>query len=114
MRNTRLGLTPNPRMGGGTLDDDEIGDGEVIKRIACGGSGYGNTVDFVPEAVFGLSTVSGVVRGLRRILGMRAGRSGRRGSLDNSRVCRISIRRLEKGRDVKKDDDRRIAWEDEG
>jgi len=59
-------------MEGGTLDDVERGDGEVIKRRACGGSGYGNTVDFVSEVVDGLSAVSGVVRGLRRTMGMCA------------------------------------------
>ena len=72
MRDTRSGLTPSSKMGGGTLDDVEIGDGEVIKRRACEGSGYGNTVDFVPEVVIGVSTVSGVVRGLRRTIGMCA------------------------------------------
>ena len=72
MRNTLSGLTPSSKMGGGMLDDVDIGDGEVIKRRACGGSGYGNTVDFVPEAVFGLSAVRGVVRGLRRTIGMCA------------------------------------------
>jgi len=59
-------------MEGGTLDDVERGDGEVIKRRACGGSGYGKTVDFVSEVVDGLSAVSGVVRGLRRTMGMCA------------------------------------------
>ena len=72
MSNTRSELTPSSKMEGGTLDDVDMGDGEVIKRRACGGSGYGNAVDFVSEVACGLSAVSGVVRGLRRTMGMCA------------------------------------------
>ena len=45
-KNTRFGLTPSSNPVGGTLEDVEMGEGEVIRRRACGGSGYGNIVAF--------------------------------------------------------------------
>jgi hypothetical protein len=91
-----------------------MGDGEVIRRRACGGSGYGKIVCFEFEDGFEERVVSGVVSGLRRTMGICAVYKSRRSSWDSSRVGRSSVRRAGKGRDAKKEDDKCTMPDDEG
>jgi hypothetical protein len=88
------------------LDDVEMGDGEVIRRRACDGSGNGRTVCFELDACED-RVLSGVVSGLRRIMGICALYNSRRLSCDNSRVGRSSVTRAGEGIDARKEDDKR-------
>ena len=99
---------------GGILDDVEMGEGEVIRRRACGGSGHDNTAAFEFEDGYEARFVSGVVSGLRRIMGICAVYKSRRWSWDSSRVGRSSIKRTGKGIDARNEDDKRITCDDEG
>jgi hypothetical protein len=112
-KNTRFGLTPSSNPVGGILEDVEMGEGEVIRRRACGGSGYGNIAAFGFEDEYDERVVSGVVSGLRRIMGIWAVYKSRRSSWDSSRVDRSSIRRTGKGIDARSEDDKRITCDDE-
>ena len=69
-KNTRFGPSPSSKPVGGILEDVERGEGEVIRRRACGGSGYGNIAAFGFEDEYEERVVSGVVSGLRRIMGI--------------------------------------------
>jgi hypothetical protein len=91
-----------------------MGEGEVTRRRACGGSGYGNTAAFEFEDEYEARVVSGVVRGLRRIMGIWAVYKSRRSSCDSSRVGRTSIRRTGWGVDDRNEDGKRITCDDEG
>jgi len=112
-KNTRFGLTPSSNPVGGILEDVEMGEGEVIRRRACGGSGYGNIAAFGFEDEYEERVVSGVVSGLRRIMGIWDVYKSRRSSWDSSRVGRSSIRRTGKGIDARNEDDKRITCDDE-
>jgi hypothetical protein len=90
-----------------------MGEGEVIRRRACGGSGYGNIAAFGFEDECEERVVSGVVSGLRRIMGIWAVYKSRRSSWDSSRVGRSSIRRTGKGIDVRNEDGKRMTCDDE-
>ena len=115
MRKMRSGLTPRSNTVGGRLDDVEMGDGEVIKRKACGGSGNGKIVRFeFDECEEEERVVSGVVSGLRRIMGIRALYNSSKLSWDSSRVGRSSVRRSGEGIDVRKEDDKCITCDLEG
>lgn len=85
-----------------------MGDGEVIRRRAWGGSGNGKIVYFELDEC-GERVVRGVVSGLRRIMGICALYNSRRLSWDSSRVGRSSIRRTGEGIDARKEDDRCIT-----
>ena len=90
-----------------------MGEGEVIRRRACGGSGYGNIAAFGFKDEYEERVVSGVVSGLRRITGIWAVYKSRRLSWDSSRVGRSSIRRTGKGIDARNEDGKRITRDDE-
>jgi len=90
-----------------------MGEGEVIRRRACAGSGYGNIAVFGFEDEYEERVVSGVVSGLRRIMGIWAVYKSRRSSWDSSRVGRSSIRRTGKGIDAKNEDDKHMTCDDE-
>jgi hypothetical protein len=108
MKNMRSGLTPSSKTVGGTLDDVEMGDGEVIRRRAWEGNGNGKTVGFELDEC-GKRVVRGVVSGLRRIMGICALYNSRRLSWDSSRVGRSSVRRMGEGMEARKEDDKRIT-----
>lgn len=113
-KNTRFGLTPSSNPVGGILEDVDMGEGEVIRRRACGGSGYGKIAAFGFEDEYEERVVSGVVSGLRRIMGIWAVYKSRRSSWDSSRVGRSSIRRTGKGIDARNEEDKRMTCDDEG
>lgn len=113
-KNTRFGLTPSSNTVGGILDDVEMGEGEVIRRRACGGSGYGNTAAFDFEDECEAMVVSGVVSGLRKIMGIWAVYKSRKSSWDSSRVGRSSIKCTGEGIDARNEDDKRITRDDKG
>ena len=113
-KNTRFGLTPRSNTVGGILDDVEMGEGEVIRRRACGGSGCGDIAAFEFEDEYDVRVVSGVVSGLRKIIGTWAVYKSRRSSWDRLRVGRSSIRRTEKGVDARNEDGKRITCDDDG
>jgi hypothetical protein len=112
-KNIRFGLTPSSNPVGGILEDVEMGEGDVIRRRACGGSGYGSIAAFGFEDEYEERVVSGVVSGLRRIMGMWAVYKSRRSSWDSVRVGRSSIRRTGKGIDARNEDDKRITCDGE-
>jgi hypothetical protein len=112
-KNTRFGLTPRSNSVGGILEDVEMGEGEVIRRRACDGSGYGNIDAFGFDNECEERAVSGVVSGLRRIMGIWAVYKSRMSSWDSSRVGRSSTRRTGKGIDARNEDDNRITCDDE-
>ena len=58
--------------------------------------------------------MSGVVSGLRRIMGIWAVYKSSRSSWDSSRVGRSSIRRTGKGIDARNEDDKRMTCDGEG
>ena len=58
--------------------------------------------------------VSGVVSGLRRIMGICAVYKSRMSSWDSSRVGRSSISRTGKGIDARNEDDKRIMRDEGG
>ena len=111
-KNTRFGLTPRSNTIGGILDDVEMGEGEVIRRKACGGSRCVDDAAFEDE--YEARVVSGVVSGLRKIMGIWAVYNSRRSSWDSSRVGRSSVRRTGNGMDVRNVDDKRIICDGDG
>jgi hypothetical protein len=113
MRKMRSGLAPSSNTVGGRLDDVEMGDGEVIKRRACGGSGNGKIVRFELDGCEE-RVLRGVVSGLRRIMGIRALYNSSKLSWDSSRVGRSSVRRTGEGIDARKEDGNRITCDIEG
>ena len=90
-----------------------MGDGEVIRSRACGGSGNGKIVRFELDES-GERVVRGVVSGLRRIMGICALYNSRRLSWDSPRVGRSSFRRTGEEIDARKEDDKRITCDVEG
>ncbi len=90
-----------------------MGEGEVIRRRACDGSAYGKIAAFGFEDKYEERVMSGVVSGLRRIMGIWAVYKSRRSSWDSSRVARNSVRRTGKGIDARNEDDKRITCDDE-
>jgi hypothetical protein len=83
-----------------------MGEGEVIRRKACGGSRCVDDAAFEDE--YEARVVSGVVSGLRKITGIWAVYNSRRSSWDSSRVGRSSVRRTGNGMDARNVDDKRI------